>query len=470
MQIKPKGKQAEVYALPAEGHIVVLGTAGSGKTTIAMLRARHLAQIPQGGNVLLVTFNGALVEYMRKMSGSDLPRLTVESYHKFARGYLNSRGKMSLWHGIASPSEKAAYIELAVKILSSKCPEESTLKRPNRFFVEEITFMEKFGLTNEDEYQRAERIGRASANVKRENRKWIFMVYQTYLDLRKADGRDYDWDDLALYTWNELRRDTRPRRYNHIIVDEGQDFSPMMIRSLTEAVGKGGSLTFFGDVAQQIYGSRLSWRDSGIRTSKIWRFDANYRNPESIVEFSKTIMKNPYWRQDTDMVESKFQIAKGPKPILIHFSEKLHEKKWIVENALTFCRTASVVIICRNRADLDEFQMALKIRNYHNAVEIDRTTPGFASEKRIYLATYHAAKGLEFDHVFIPYLSADKLPDPDAVASAASPEDACADEIKLLYVAVTRSRNGLYMTYSGELTPLFPPESDTYNFLEENEL
>lgn len=63
--IKPQGKQNEVLALPAKGHTVVLGTAGSGKTTIALLRAIHLSKLPGDEKVLLVTFNGALVKYMR---------------------------------------------------------------------------------------------------------------------------------------------------------------------------------------------------------------------------------------------------------------------------------------------------------------------------------------------------------------------------------------------------------------------
>ena len=65
MAITLTGKQQEVLALPAKGHIVVLGTAGSGKTTIALHRARHLANIPGSGRILLVTFNRALVEYMK---------------------------------------------------------------------------------------------------------------------------------------------------------------------------------------------------------------------------------------------------------------------------------------------------------------------------------------------------------------------------------------------------------------------
>ena len=64
INITPQGKQAEVFALPAKGHLVVLGTAGSGKTTIALLRAYHLANL-DNNKVLLVTFNAALVQYMK---------------------------------------------------------------------------------------------------------------------------------------------------------------------------------------------------------------------------------------------------------------------------------------------------------------------------------------------------------------------------------------------------------------------
>lgn len=71
----------------------------------------------------------------------------------------------------------------------------------------------------------------------------------------------------------------------------------MMIKSLVESVDKNGSFTFFGDVAQQIYGSRLSWRDSGIDVSKVWKFDINYRNPESIIKFAKAITQNKYWKK-----------------------------------------------------------------------------------------------------------------------------------------------------------------------------
>lgn len=469
MDIKPKGKQEEVMALSAKGHIVVLGTAGSGKTTIAMLRAQHLANIPDGGKVLLVTFNGALVKYMRNMNDSGNKRLVVENYHKFARGYLNSRGKMPAWNGIADPDQKAFYIGRALECLKIEHPEESTFKRSIEFFVEEITFIERFGFSSFADYKEAERIGRASANVKRENRKWIFKVYEKYIELREEAGQKYDWDDLALYVFNELENDNSERRYSHIIVDEGQDFSPMMIKSLVESVPDNGSFTFFGDVAQQIYGSRLSWRDSGIDISKVWRFDVNYRNPATITLFAKAITQNKYWRQDVDMVEATSQVAEGPKPILVEFTDKQHEINWIVDRAINIGKTASTVIVCRNRNDIDNLLPLFKNKGCE-AVEINRETPGFAHLKQIYLTTYHAAKGLEFDNVFIPYLTEDKFPDSDMVSNAVSIEEVYADEIKLLYVAATRSRYGLYMTYSGSLSPLFPWASDTYDFYFEEDL
>lgn len=469
MNITPQGKQEEVMALPAKGHIVVLGTAGSGKTTIALLRAQHLANIPDDGRVLLVTFNRALVEYMKGISNSKSTRLVVENYHTFARGYLNSRGKMPYRNGVLEPDEKTDYIIRAVETLRIMYPSESTFRRPIKFFVDEITFIQRFGFNSLDTYYEAERIGRGSANIKRENRKWIFAVYEKYIELRKEAGSQYDWDDLALYVYNELQADNSERLYKHIIIDEGQDFSPMMIKSLVSAASVEGSFTFFGDVAQQIYGSRLSWRDSGVDASKIWRFDRNYRNPATITAFAKDITLSEYWQKDNDMVEATAHVAEGPKPILAEFSSVQREMEWVVKRAIEISKTSSTVIICRSRSDIDDFMKLFSSEGY-DAIEIDRKTPGFAHMKQVYLATYHAAKGLEFDNVFIPFLADDKLPDPATVRNAVSKENVYSDEIKLLYVAATRSKYGLYITYNGSLSPLFPENSDNFVFYSEENL
>jgi len=379
--ITPKGKQIEVMALTDKGHIIVLGTAGSGKTTIALLRAQHLASLPDNDKVLLVTFNGALVQYIRGINNNQSPNLFIENYHKFARNYLNSKGKMPKNGILNNEKMKVHYIESALEFYKNHYPTESTFKRPKEFFVDEITFIEKFGFANFTEYYDAERIGRAAANIKRENRIWVFEVYKKYIELRKIDGIEYDWDDLAFYVYRELQNDTTARIYTHIIIDEGQDFSPMMIKSLVSAYKEGGSFTFFGDVAQQIYGNRLSWRDSGINANKVWRFDVNYRNPATITAFANDIIKSEYWQQNDDIVTATNQIAEGPKPILVKFNDKAHEINWVVKKAIDSIKFSSVVIVCRRKSDIDSFMSELK-NNGCNATVIDKDTPGYTHIKQ----------------------------------------------------------------------------------------
>ncbi len=87
---RPIGRQKEVLYLPARGHFAVLGTAGSGKTTLAMLRSAFLSdpKTEHSGKTLLVTFNKALVSYLKHIQDRQLANVVVENYHTFARGYL----------------------------------------------------------------------------------------------------------------------------------------------------------------------------------------------------------------------------------------------------------------------------------------------------------------------------------------------------------------------------------------------
>ena len=115
-------------------------------------------------------------------------------------------------------------------------------------------------------------------------------------------------------------------------------------------------------------------------TNKIWRFDINYRNPATITAFAKAITESEYWRKDGDMVEATHQIAEGPKPILVKFSNRQQEMAWVVKRAIATGNTSSTVIVCRFRADIDTLLSALKNEGC-DAIEINRDTPGFAHLK-----------------------------------------------------------------------------------------
>ena len=88
---QPVGRQTDVLYLAPKGHNVVLGTAGSGKTTMAIHRAVHLADpaVPGSGRTLLLTFNRALVTYLRHLSPARMANLTIEHYEAGHMAYTD---------------------------------------------------------------------------------------------------------------------------------------------------------------------------------------------------------------------------------------------------------------------------------------------------------------------------------------------------------------------------------------------
>src|SRR3982750_991936 len=124
----PVGRQYDVLYYPGIGHTVVLGTAGSGKTTLAILRAQFLASAaPYKGRTLLVTFNKLLVKYLRHLAGKSIPNLDIIHYHHFARGYLSSRGKLPGFGKIVEPQQRLQMIRNAIASVRRNDPDSEVL-------------------------------------------------------------------------------------------------------------------------------------------------------------------------------------------------------------------------------------------------------------------------------------------------------------------------------------------------------
>ncbi len=454
---RPIGRQREVLYLPAEGHTVVLGTAGSGKTTLAILRSLYLADpsTDHGGRTLLVTFNRCLVTYMRHLRGPTSGRTIVENYHKFARGYLASRGKL--------PNDSICEPDRRLRLIRQLCqeqspdPQSSILKRPPEFFDEEFRWIQGHGITNAQDYVAAERIGRAAARVARADRPVLFGLYTRYLRLRRSAGKAYDWSDLASTVLNELQADNGERRYRHVVIDEGQDFSPEMLRSLAAAIPQDGSLTFFGDTVQQIYGHRMSWRSAGLTARQIWKFKENHRNTKQISQLALALADMPGFPDVPDLVEPTAPLADGPQPALVHFSSESEELEFAIARAVELALTGTVAILFRTRDQETAIQRHLP----GGATRLHRELNGWPSDPGLFFGTYHAAKGLEFDTVFLPLLSAERWPHPDDVEHFGDHE-AAARNSRLLYVGISRARSTLVLTYSEQITPLLPPNGSLY--------
>jgi superfamily I DNA/RNA helicase len=452
---RPQGAQREVAALDPRGHHVILGTAGSGKTTMAMLRAVSLAdpRATHSGRTLLVTFNKSLLAFLRHVIGDDLVDLDVRNYHKFARGYLNARGKMRS-NAILRPRHRMTLISEALGEVRSARDEE-VLQRGDDFFSTELGWMAKNGTLEEAAYLRVDRVGRGEA-LGRRAREAVFAVREAYVRLRTSAHCDYDWDDLASAAATELGADQTERLYRHIVIDEGQDFSPEMLRSLSLAIREGGSLTFFGDVAQQIYGRGLSWRSAGLTVRHVIEFTRNYRNSPQIAQLGLAIAAMPYFSDVADMVPPDGFADAGPPPTLVRFESDSEQLNFLREQAVALGRIGPAAVLFRRDADARRFTDACP-----GAISLDSQTPTWEPTPQVWVGTVHSAKGFEFQSVIVPNLSDDHWPEPEAV-HAVGEEAALADDGRLLYVAVTRARQNLIMCSTGALTPLLPTNDELW--------
>lgn len=446
----PIGRQREVLALPPSGHIVVLGTAGSGKTTLAIHRAAFLADsdTDHGGRTLLVTFNKCLVAYLESL-GAGLGQVDVRNYHHFARGYLNRRGKMS-WNAIADGDTAEAYAQSAVDDVKATGATDEVLDRPISLIAEEFRWLSQNWITSIDDYVEAENGGRLGSRVRRGSRPVVFTAYQHYRELRVAAGKPYDWDDLAQTVVAEFASDGSQRLYKHVIIDEGQDFSPVMLQSLAAAIPLDGSLTFFGDMAQQIYGHKVSWRSAGLNVAKVWKFEENYRNSTQIAQLALAIARSPSYRGVADLIEPKSARADGPLPALVGFNSEDAEMRFVEGLAQQYAKKGTVAVLFRDR----DLEKRLRI----SATRLHRELGTWPSGPGVFYGTYHAAKGLEFDAVIVPFASAARLPHPPDV-EAFGTDDAAASNAKLLYVAVTRAKSDLVLTYTGAPSALVPADA-----------
>ncbi len=425
---------------------------------MAMLRALHLASpnTPGAGRVLVVTYNNALVTYLRHLRGAAAGAVTVETYGRFARGYLHSLGLMPSWGGIANPDQRRQWVRRAVADVAARYQPSAFFDRDTAFFLDELEWLSSNGVASLDEYKGLERFGR-KAGLSGPQRDAVWQIAERYVELRSAGGPRYDWYDIATSVKEELEQDARSRHYRHVVIDEGQDLSPEAIRSLVAAADPEGSVTFFGDYAQQIYGQDLSWRACGLNVRRIERFQDNYRNTAEIARLAIAMSEMPSFGGDPDdLVEPRAPRAAGTVPALVRCNSTADEIDIVQRLAKDFGRTGTVAVLGRTWADARRGCVGLQPRKLHPDMSTWDASPG------VYSGAYHSAKGLEFDAVILPFCSADRVPLPDVV-SAFGEEEAASREAKLLYVGITRARTDLVVTYTGEFTPLLPTNDELWD-------
>lgn len=456
--IKPKGKQFEIIDLPLDGHNVVLGSAGSGKSTCALIRANIIAEV-KNEKVLLLTYNNSLVNYMNNI-GFKNSNITITTYHKFVVGYLRKSGILNINGIVGGSTEKEKLICKAIELTVNQYGDNVIFNKES-FIIEEISWMQKVGCLTLEEYETITRYGRGKGKLDRVNRKYIFYVYKNYISLREKKGYQYDWEDIAYYANKHIESKFDSREYKHIIIDEGQDFSPTMIKFLVNYVGEYGSIMYLGDAAQQIFGSNGTWISSGLVIRKAYKLEQNYRNTKQIEALANEIRRNiPLSEQEVKLSENSE--SNGELPQLVKADSENQEINYIINKANQLKTTGSVAIICATKNSCKYVERVFELKNI-NYLSIDRNQRSFSGQNVICIGTYHSLKGLEFDNVIL-YKCTDEGFD---CSNLDSLDDDLKEELlnkisKLLYVGATRAKKNLIITYVDKLVRAFPKGANLY--------
>ena len=229
--------------------------------------------------------------------------------------------------------------------------------------------------------------------------------------------------------------------------------TPSSSSSVTgNTVQSGGSLSFFGDYHQAIFGQGLSWRSAGIQLGgrPVEKFRDNYRNTAQIARVAIAMAASPHMESDdADLVEPVQPTADGPMPTLVKCRSTDVEIAMVKRLAGELSKDQKVAILART------WNLAEAAAAGLPCTQLKKNMATWDDEPGLYIGPYHSAKGLEFEAIFLPFLNDAVMPFP-LVLRAYSEEEAFAREARLLYVAVTRARSSLVMSYTGEPTPLLP--------------
>ncbi|GGG88283.1 DNA helicase [Parapedobacter pyrenivorans] len=479
MALKPiilKGEQKRVLFLQVTEPIQIKGVAGSGKTTVALYRAKHLldtrSNLFQEAKVAIFTYNKTLVKYINAITphisggyqaDSEEIKPTkpkginvfVTNFHKWAYHFIEQNGiplSKVIGGKRISKTISGTSQSIIVATIKAKYSSQNVASKTVDFFLEEISWMKGKAFQSKEEYIDAKRVGRGTNDrVTKADKEIIWRIYSDYNNQLKVNDQA-DFDDYALLCLKIISskpKFTKP--FTHIIVDEAQDLSKAQILVISQLVSdETKSISIIADAAQRIYKSGFTWGEVGlnVRGGRTIEFKKNYRNTVQIVRAALSLLEKEDDKSDFTAVETA---RKGEKKPLVGYFHNWDQQCAYILKELKKLKVDdninSTVILHRNRNGLNNIQGFLDANNFENQILLNSEDIDFGSDN-IKICTLSSVKGLEFENVFIVDLNDDVIPYPAGFIDA-DDEFHISTERRLLYTSMTRARERLYLLSSG---------------------
>ncbi|WP_024802603.1 UvrD-helicase domain-containing protein [Nocardia sp. BMG51109] len=460
----------KVFLHPAQRAIVernyngparVSGGPGTGKTIVALHRVKQLADRlePGGGkDILLTTFNTNLAADLRQrlidLAGPEiLSRVDIFNIDKLAFKVANGSGVDS-----RTRINDAKAVEEWRLLLA----EQSERQWDPQFLHDEWTqVILGQGLTTRAEYFKARRAGRGQ-RISRDMRAAIWNLTERFVKRL---------DDQQVWTFRQVAERAatlagspggQVDRYRHVVVDEAQDLSPTHWRLLRQLVPESPNDLFIaGDPHQRIYGQYASLGQLGINIrGRSAKLTLSYRTTHEILSVAAGLLGEEEWDdldEGQDDLVGYRSVLRGqtpePRPYLTWEAELDGTLDQINEWG---GRSIGVAV--------PERWMTTAVAKRLSQSGITATVIGSDGPRDIdaavHVGTMHRFKGLEYQRMILAGVADGLLPSSHALALRQQDPARYRVEIKqarsLLFVAATRARDSLVISWNGKKSRFLP--------------
>lgn len=468
------------------GSSKIIGGAGTGKTVVVVHRTNYLLQQNPDARVLLTTYTRELANSLKSQMNLLNPRfkeapthgapgLWISGIDALVQRVIDNAQATELNNAFASElgitaslkpraldsrAEQRLWEDSAMRAGMGLPPEKS---HPTFLSQEYSTVILGQRITEVKAYLRASRSGRGTP-LSRSERKAVWATVEAFHSRCRAEGR-FTFPAVACIAAGVVMQRGDRRFFDHVLIDEAQDFHPGHWRFLRACVKPGPNDIFFAeDSHQRIYGQRLVLSRFGIETrgKATKRLRLNYRTTAENLAYARSILDGVNWYSsddELDTLDGYRSVRHGPEHFLLtsetqaEEAEKLaeHIRQWIAED------NVSIGILTRTRKRCDSIVTQLAEHGIEANVRRDASS---AAHSKVSVMTMFNAKGLEFTHVILLDVNDKALPQQFLLAGLAEAEkdDALQRERALLYVAASRARDRLLVSVVGTPSSLLPAE------------
>jgi len=441
--------QQQIVEKDFNGPARVSGSAGTGKTIVALHRAVHLTRANPDARVLLTTFStslaSALQTKLRRLISSE-PRLAerLEVLDIYAIG--------KRLHGTHCGPSRQISNKALLQCVEEAGREVEGNKFSSQFLISEWTdVVDAWQLETWEEYRDVKRLGRKTRLPEKQRAiLWeIFTGVRKELAKRECITSARMFNDVA-----KKIQESSHVSYDYILVDEAQDISVMQLRFLAAlGGGRSNSLFFAGDLGQRIFQQPFSWKALGVdirgRSSTL---RINYRTSHQIRMQADRLLAPEI--ADVDGITEKrggtVSVFNGPSPTMKEYestdAEVLAVASWLRQKEKEGILPGEIGVFVRSQEELPRACAAIEKAGMPFKV-LDEKIDLVA--EHVAISTMHYAKGLEFRVVVVMACDDEVLPLQariETVADDSDLEEVYNTERHLLYVACTRARDQLLVT------------------------